>query len=568
MCTRYRPKSVLPSLGAVALLFAAPAFAGDITVNTTNNELVANGVCSLREAMQSQFNGAPFNGCTGATAAGPNKIKFSVNGTITVAQQLADVIAARDLEVTGSGQTVTIACMSNRLFESESGSFLYINNVTLQGCTTSGAGLAINSQNADLSLTNVTVKNFISNTGVNGAAIAHSGGNLFMTNVTMQGNKIDDGNAATFNGNGGALAISNVELPNIVSIQTTTFDSNRADKNGGAVYINNDPSLGHSITFTASIFNSNTAVGNSTQDGGGAVWIQSGDDANDLILFTANLFSGNTATNGAGGAVLLALGSRVSYLNANVPSAGGFFASHFVNNTAGGPAGNDGSGGAIFSRGELSVVQSSFHLNKSTNGSGGAIAIGNNAGVATLANVTISGNTAKQNGGAIARLGSSGSVALINTTLSGNTATGTGASGGGVIYNSSAASGITSRNSIFGNSSGVGGNCQGFVQNLGNNLQYSPNTGCGTPAFAAGDPILTAFAPSAGPNVQVWTMRLDSDYSIALNAGDNATCNAGPMLKFDATGIPTIRPTNGPFCDIGAFESAKKPDIIFRHDFQ
>jgi CSLREA domain-containing protein len=51
-------------------VLAAPAFAGDITVNTTAGDNVANGSCSLREAMQSQFNGTAHQGCTGASAAG------------------------------------------------------------------------------------------------------------------------------------------------------------------------------------------------------------------------------------------------------------------------------------------------------------------------------------------------------------------------------------------------------------------------------------------------------------------------------------------------------------------
>jgi hypothetical protein len=87
------------------------------------------------------------------------------------------------------------------------------------------------------------------------------------------------------------------------------------------------------------------------------------------------------------------------------------------------------------------------------------------------------------------------------------------------------------------------------------------------PAIAVGDPLLSGLAPSVGPNVQVWTMRIDQDFSPALNAGDNATCNGAPVLKFDATGIPFIRPSNGQNCDIGAFESMSDSDLIFRDGF-
>lgn len=104
--------------------------------------------------------------------------------------------------------------------------------------------------------------------------------------------------------------------------------------------------------------------------------------------------------------------------------------------------------------------------------------------------------------------------------------------------------------------------------NLGNNLQFSPNGGCGVPAITAGDPLLGPLVPAVGPNLQVWTMRLDNALSPALNTGDQATCEAGPMLRFGATGIPLVRPLNGQSCDIGAFESNSTPDVIFRYGFQ
>lgn len=573
-------RSCARTMAAFSLLLAAlsnPTLAGDITVNTTADDNLANGSCSLREAMQAQFNGAPHQGCSGATAAGPNVIKFSANGTYSVPVQLADAIAGRALQITGADKQITISCTNNRLFEAELNASLSMDNLTLLGCTSSGAGLAINSKGADLSLTNVTIRNFRTTTAADGAAIAHNGGNLSLTNVVLQGNKIDDGNANTFSGSGGALAVTNVELPKTVNIVNTTFDSNRADRNGGGVYINNNPSLGHSITFTNVVFIGNQAFGNQTQDGGGGAWIQTGSEANDLLLMTAVFFRSNSAENGAGGGLLLANGSRLSYVTPNVPSAGGIFASHFFNNQAKGPAGNDGSGGAIFARGQLTVVQSSFDSNKSVAGSGGAIAFGNNGFEHVLANTTFHGNAAAQNGGAIARLNTSDVLKLINVTIAGNAAGAAGStSGGGGIYNVSGSSaGISVRNSIVGDSTGtvlgivnVGGNCVGGVGNLGNNLQFAPNAGCGQPAMTVGDPLLGPLVPATGPNLQVWTLRLDEDGSPALETGDNATCEAGPILRFDATGTPLLRPWGGSRCDIGAFESNKQPGFIFASGFE
>jgi hypothetical protein len=52
--------------------------------------------------------------------------------------QLADVIAARSLTVSGAGRTINIACSSNRLLEAESGASLSMDNLALVGCTTGG----------------------------------------------------------------------------------------------------------------------------------------------------------------------------------------------------------------------------------------------------------------------------------------------------------------------------------------------------------------------------------------------------------------------------------------------
>lgn len=562
-------------LALLPLAFLVPAaWAGTINVNVATNEDIANGNCSLREAMQSHANGAPYNGCTGTTATN-NKIQFTANFSISVPQELANITAARGtLELTGTGRTITITCVNSRIFDVESGASFNVNNLALMGCTTSGAGIAINSNSGDLSLTNVTIRNFISNTSAGGAAIRHTGASLSMVNVTMSGNRVDDLNVGTFAGSGGALHISNVSLPDTVNIVNCFFDSNRAEESGGAVYISNSPALGHSITFTNTIWQGNQAFGNTTEDGGGGLYIVSDNDPTDIILITGGFFRSNSAVNGAGGGMLLTLGSRMSYVDPNVPSAGGIFATHFFNNTAGGPAGPDGSGGGIFSRGELTVVQSSFQANISTNGSGGAVAIGNNAGNSMFANVTFNANRAAQNGGGLARMFDVGQVTLINDTFSGNAAGGAGGTqGAGALFNASGSNGILAQNSIFASSvniapvTNMNGNCVGFIAHDGHSLQFAPNTGCGSPAIVAGDPKLGPLTPSPGPNVNVWTMN-PLNYSWALATGDNATCNAGPILTFDATGVPGIRPLNGANCDMGASESSAIPDLIFRDGIQ
>jgi predicted outer membrane repeat protein len=222
--------------------------------------------------------------------------------------------------------------------------------------------------------------------------------------------------------------------------------------------------------------------------------------------------------------------------------------------------GADG-GGAIFTRGDLTVVQSSFLGNNTVGGgSGGAIRIGDTSNPdpqILIANVTFNGNTAEEDGGAIAN-GNDGIVTLLNTTLSGNDASGSNMTdGGGAIWNgNTTAANFTVSNSIFGDSTGAGENCAGnAITDGGNNLQFSPDTtSCGA-LITIGDPVLDAASIFAGPNLFVFTMAPTTAMTPALGAGNPTVCSDPPVLDSDGTGRVGIRPDGDPNCDIGAFES-------------
>jgi len=286
-------------------------------------------------------------------------------------------------------------------------------------------------------------------------------------------------------------------------------------------------------------------------------------------------FISNSAPKGYGGAILLSYNSTLTYQAAGqeippiisaapplpvpIGLVGGIFGSNFAGNSAGGdpngansPNNINGSGGAIYSRGRLTVLQSSFVLNSSSKNSGGAIAnTGGGNNPITLGNVTMNQNTAATNGGALANF--SGSITLLNDTVSGNTANGIAPGGGGALWNNGSGTDIQVRNSILGNSS-AGGNCVGSLTDNGNNLQYTPDTGCGT--LTVGNPNLASASVSPGPNFLVLSMAIQGDHSPAQGTGDEATCEAAPILKFDTTGIPVWRPQGDAACDIGAFESS------------
>jgi CSLREA domain-containing protein len=218
-------------------------------------------------------------------------------------------------------------------------------------------------------------------------------------------------------------------------------------------------------------------------------------------------------------------------------------------------------GGAIYTDGSLTVINSTFSGN--TAGTGGAIWIG--AGTANIESSTFKGNSVTSTGGAILNL--LGVANIINSTFYGNTAGELGgailndinllnlksntfsnnsAALGGAVYNSAGT--MTFANNILANSTS-GGDCYneypwGEISLNANNLietnAASPNR-CGSPSFIA-DPKLGPLADNDGPTQ---TMALLPG-SPAINTGEDANCAAS-----DQRGI--IRP-QGIHCDIGAYE--------------
>ncbi len=599
-------------LALALLLGAGHTVAATISVDITTDEDNGNTMgpdplgtgCSLREALQAVANndGNPYNGCTAATAGGPNTIDITVGGSILVNEAVPDpsqpagaatirngsLPNAMDaathgaLTITNSGgATVTCDAAPNGkiLFNEAAGADFTLNGVTIANCTADGGGIAISNVNGgNLTLNNVSFTNIKSDTGGPGGAVAHSTGSLVMNNVSFTGCSTDDGAGV---GDGGALWIGQVTLPQTVSLSNTTFTNNTAAENGGAIYWTAADSLGHTVQMTHLTFTGNVANGDSSSTpeyGGGAIWSKNSSSSGPpLWLISDSAFVNNRAPNGVGGAIAISSNGTLAYPAATTPLAGGIVASNFSGNSAGGAASVDlrgGSGGAIYMHGDsLTIVESSLVNNSSAHGSGGAIANfspnPNPSSPTVFANVTLSGNTADQDGGAIANLRDGGQITLINDTIAGNTALGTGGTdGGGAIFNADTNAGnVQASNTIFASSGGAGGNCahsaSGLaVQDVVGNLQFSPDTGCGN--MIAGDPRLSAPAVLAGPNTLVLEMDMDPAGSPASGAGDSATCANPPVINADASGRAAVRPAGRASCDIGAYESAELTPVTLQ----
>jgi CSLREA domain-containing protein len=162
---------------------ARPAYAGTITVNTTQDQTGAGPECSLREAIQSA-NTADFGGCTGATA-GQDVIQFSVNGTFTVGGTSTIV---DDLRIVGNGTASTIINGGNTVqpFVVNSGVTAEFEALTIRNGLTAADGGALLNDGGDVTFTNSVVS--LSTAGVSGGGIRNqNGGSLTIVGTTRFG---------------------------------------------------------------------------------------------------------------------------------------------------------------------------------------------------------------------------------------------------------------------------------------------------------------------------------------------------------------------------------------------
>lgn len=601
--------SAIPGYTATLNVTTTHDEANSRTSNAGTDKYPLSNGCSLREALQNirdagDSKAASFPECGNATAAGSNTINLAgAGGTISVNSEEKDpsdingtnnvyngslpyigAVATYGAVVIAGG---ALSCFGHPtandgviMFHETNDGDATFSAVSFSNCTASGAGIAItNNGTGDLTLAGVSFLNIRATNQSDGGCITHGSGNLTITGGSFTGCVTDNGGAVpgSGNGQGGAISIGSVSGTSFASISGVTFQGNIAGQNGGAIFLKNTDAISISASnFAGNIANGNTYDAGNAELGGGAIYASNtatgGNDgtgglhASDFLIFNSS-FLGNLAPSGTGGAILLA-GGNLTYgsaafdgnaiLNGTLP--GGIIASNFSGNIASGSWNGSGepragSGGAIFARGNVAIIDSSFvGSNTSTNASGGAIAYhGNSSSFAPIAisNVTFNGNSAAVNGGAIANLANNGKMTLINDTLSGNT------NGGGLYNANTTVADVNVSNTIF--DSNVGGNCTGNpFTDVAGNLQYNPISGCAGIANT-GDPKLAAAAPFGGVNALVFVMQPNSG-SAASGAGDGTVCTASPIVNLDAA--LNSRPQGKlPGCDVGAFETDMAPDL-------
>lgn len=483
----------------------------------------------------------------------------------------------------------------NSMFTTTNGTALEFDGTAFSNCTSPSDGVAIVNQGnstGDLILNGVTFTNIHAVNQGNGGCIAHGSGNLLITGGSFSACVVDDGGMIPGGGTGqgGAIYMAGAGGATRVAISGVTFQGNVAGTSGGAIYMNGTDA----VAIDTSAFQANIAAGNTfdsgnAEQGGGAIYAnatanngndgsQMGINASAFLIFQAS-FVGNLAPNGTGGAILLTGGGKLTTgtLSVNIgdyPSGtvgsipGGIVASNFSGNVASGSWDTQnngavdpraGSGGALFARGDVSILASSFvGANSSTNASGGAIAFSDPTSSfdpIQIANTTISGNLAGLNGAGVALIPAKGTsgvgqMDMINATVADNDATG---AGGGIYSANTTAAEVKVTNSIIASNTGTGGseNCGGqALTDNGGNLQFNPDATCG--GMAVGDPKLDAASVFGGVNALVLVRKI-ADTSAAQGIGDPAVCAAAPIYNLDEA--LNSRPDGKPNCDAGAYES-------------
>lgn len=200
-----------------------PVRAAEITVNTTDDEVNADGDCSLREAVRSANTDASVDGCT--AGSGTDRITLPA-GTylLSIAGAGEDDALTGDLDIWGG----------NLSFDGDETS----------GAVIDGGGLdrVIDVHPSDgvphpsVILTRVTVQNGHEATG--GGGIYHRGGTLTLVEVTISGNVTNGDGGGIGVASGGSLVVTN-----------STISGNRADGGGGGIAFSGEAGALNNVTI-------------------------------------------------------------------------------------------------------------------------------------------------------------------------------------------------------------------------------------------------------------------------------------------------------------------------------
>ncbi|MEX0800109.1 MAG: choice-of-anchor Q domain-containing protein [Dehalococcoidia bacterium] len=225
----------------------APASAATITVTTTDDELNADGDCSLREAIQAANTDSAVDACT--AGAGDDIIDLPAGTyTLTIAGAGEDANATGDLDIflnvtingTGAATTIIDGNDLDRVFHNAGGGAVQMTGLTIQN----GNAPSPNSGGGILNVGTLT----LDDSAVSGNTAFQSGGGIQTSGILTLNDSTVSGNSAQGQGAG----IGNIGS---ATVNNSTISGNTGAPQGGGIFHQNAGGL---------TISSSTITGNST----------------------------------------------------------------------------------------------------------------------------------------------------------------------------------------------------------------------------------------------------------------------------------------------------------------
>ncbi len=459
---------------------------------------------------------------------------LGTGGTVTINDAtISNNAAAGDGAGEGGGGVFNLGALT--IVDSD-----IIGNLANVGALGNGGGV-FNAPGGVTSITGGIIAGNLANRA--GGGIENNAGAVTLTNVTLGGPLVSDGNTAGFNG--GGLHTSGAGT---VTITDGSIQNNVAGQEGGGLWNSATGTLTVVSIGTGTLIQSNTANGDATEQGGGGVFNDGG-----VVNITGATISQNVSTataigNGGGG---IFNDGTLTLTDTNIAS-----------NTADQVSANGG--GILNSDGGVLTVNNGVIASNSAARAGGGIE--NNGGTVTLNGVTVGGalpadgNSAGINGGGLHVSGTGttnvngglfrnnlaaqeggglwnafGTMTIDGTTITENTASGAGSDqGGGGVFNAGGIVNIDNATISVNNADGLAGSGGGILNDATGTVTVSNSQVSGNIANRAGGGI----EATAGTTTSLNTVLLTSNVAGPTSA--LATPGNGGGLHITGDGNATV----------------------------
>lgn len=300
------PRLLISIAATSSVLLSAPLYASTITVNTTTDELNADGDCSLREAIQAANTNLAVDACTAGTATPIDEIIIPA-GTYTLTRAGANENAnsTGDLDI---NQSVTLTGGSTNR-----------DLTIIQAGTTAYAGIdrvfhVVPGVNRTIIFRNLTIQNGCANggtcNGAGGAVESNSGGSLDVINCAIQYSRgTTGGGLHPYSGDTLVANVTDTILRNNTASvlgggfcgHNTTSNLTRVVVTGNTTLaMGNGAGIGVS-SGTTRLVNSTVANNTSLTHGGGIAVAGFANTSFGTLIATNSTLSGNTAEGNGGG---------------------------------------------------------------------------------------------------------------------------------------------------------------------------------------------------------------------------------------------------------------------------